>query len=337
MDVETKTRNPWLDYLKAFAIYLVVVGHTLSNCMLYGGANRVNGIIYFIHIPMFLVISGLLVKDKPMDKSFWLGLLKRFVIPYTIWTVVLTTFYQGFSHLLHDGIKINAEVYLDNWCHSFLWFVKAYLVTYVLWQVLKKLSCWWRLMVGTVFLVIINLLTLSNKPLAEIASLSLYSYTLFGGGVCVRRYVGKVNRYVVAVLFGSFLLCLPFATPQNNYFECSFIHMLHDGDWYIFFVRLVAGVCISMALIGCGRACHQDVAPSWLRIIQGVGQKTLQIYMLQALLVEGALSRMLHFDNDYLGIIMAFGVALLMTFLCYIVIQETWKIKLCRTLLWGVK
>lgn len=33
----TKLRNPWLDNLKAFAIYLVIVGHVLSNCMQNGG------------------------------------------------------------------------------------------------------------------------------------------------------------------------------------------------------------------------------------------------------------------------------------------------------------
>lgn len=30
-------RNPWIDILKAFAIYLVIVGHTLSNCIQNGG------------------------------------------------------------------------------------------------------------------------------------------------------------------------------------------------------------------------------------------------------------------------------------------------------------
>jgi fucose 4-O-acetylase-like acetyltransferase len=67
-------RNPWIDILKAFAIYLVIVGHTLSNCIQNGVANKINSIIYFVHIPLFLVISGGLVKDKPMCKRFWLEL-----------------------------------------------------------------------------------------------------------------------------------------------------------------------------------------------------------------------------------------------------------------------
>lgn len=33
-------RNPWLDYLKAFAIYLVIASHVLSNCMPNGGGTQ---------------------------------------------------------------------------------------------------------------------------------------------------------------------------------------------------------------------------------------------------------------------------------------------------------
>lgn len=300
-----------------------------------GGANRINSIIYFIHIPLFLVISGLLGKDKSIDKNFWLGLLKRFVIPYTIWTGILTTFYQGFGHLLHDGFWVNLEVYFSNWCHSFLWFIKAYLVTYILWQTLQyfKHPCY-RLLVGTIILVLINLFVQGNKPLAEIASLSLYSYTLFGVGTWVKKYINKVSIYSIVMLIICFLSCLPFATSQNNYFECSFSHMLQYGDWHIFIIRLVAGVCISIALIRVG-SNKQLGSFVYNHIIQGVGRRTLQIYMLQSLLVEAALNRVIRLNNDFMGIATSFVVAIVMTLLCYIIIEITMKINLCRTLLWG--
>lgn len=330
-------RNPWIDTLKAFAIYLVIVGHTLSNCIQNGGANKINSIIYFVHIPLFLVISGGLVKDKPMCKRFWLGLVKRFVIPYTVWTIILTTFYLGFEHLLHDGIEANVYVYLNNWCHSFLWFIKAYLVTYIMWQALQYLKhpcC--RLLVGSIILVLINLIAQGNKPLAEIASLSLYSYTLFGAGTWVKKYINKINIYIIVMLLICFLLCLPFATSQNNYFECSFSHMLQYGDWHIFIIRLVAGICISIALIWVGH--NRQLGRSFYsHIIQGIGKRTLQIYMLQSLLVEAALNRVIRLNNDFIGIATSFAVAIVMTLLCYIIIEITMKNNLCRTLLWGAK
>lgn len=330
-------RNPWIDILKAFAIYLVIVGHTLSNCIQNGGANKINSIIYFVHIPLFLVISGGLVKDKTMCKRFWLGLVKRFVIPYTVWTIILTTFYLGFEHLLHDGIEANVYVYLNNWSHSFLWFIKAYLVTYILWQALQyfKHPCS-RLLVGSIILVLINLIVQGNMPLAEISSLSLYSYTLFGAGTWVKKYINKISIYNIVMLIICFLSCLPFATSQNNYFECSFSHMLQYGDWHIFIIRLVAGVCISIALIRVGRN-KQLGSFVYDHIIQGVGRRTLQIYMLQSLLVEATLNRVIRLDNDFIGIATSFVVAIVMTLLCYIIIEITMKNNLCRTLLWGAK
>ena len=331
-------RNPWLDNLKAFAIYLVIAGHVLANCMPNGGYTA-RGIISFVHIPLFLVISGFLVKDSQVvAKKFWRTLLRRFVLPYTVWTVILTTFYRGVGHLLHDGIKANAEVYLSNWGHAFLWFIKAYLVTYILWQMLQKLSCWWRLVVGSILLIGMNLLVLNSKPLAEVASLSLYTYTLFGIGACAKSHIDKLNRYKIAALFVGFLLCLPFATPNNDYFECSFSHMLKYGDWYIFLIRMIAGTCISVALIGCECVCQGQDTLQWkCRMVQGVGQRTLQIYMLQSLLVEGALNRVIRLNDDALGIMLVFGVALVMTWLCYVIIQYSQKLKLCRILLWGNK
>ena len=301
------------------------------------GANKINSIIYFVHIPLFLVISGGLVKDKTMCKRFWLGLVKRFVIPYTVWTIILTTFYLGFEHLLHDGIEANVYVYLNNWSHSFLWFIKAYLVTYILWQALQyfKHPCS-RLLVGSIILVLINLIVQGNMPLAEISSLSLYSYTLFGAGTWVKKYINKISIYNIVMLIICFLSCLPFATSQNNYFECSFSHMLQYGDWHIFIIRLVAGVCISIALIRVGRN-KQLGSFVYDHIIQGVGRRTLQIYMLQSLLVEATLNRVIRLDNDFIGIATSFVVAIVMTLLCYKIIEITMKNNLCRTLLWGAK
>ena len=256
MEIVVRQRNPWIDCLRAFAIYLVIVGHVLSNCMTNGSELRVTGIIYFIHIPLFLVISGILVKDKHIDCAFGIGLIKRFVIPYTVWTIVLTTFYLGVSHLIHDGIVANLTTYFSNWCHSFLWFIKAYLVSIILWQLLQKLSCVPRLVLGTVLLLWINLLVQKCSALSEIASLSLYSYTLFGAGACIKKIMNKINLYVVVLLVLCFLLCLPFATHEHNYFECSFSHMLRHGDWYVFIIRFVAGLSLSIALIKMGNICQ---------------------------------------------------------------------------------
>lgn len=53
-------RSSWMDLLKAFAIYLVILGHIINNCIKGGYYHPLIGIIYTIHIPLFLMISGTL-------------------------------------------------------------------------------------------------------------------------------------------------------------------------------------------------------------------------------------------------------------------------------------
>lgn len=328
---DDKQRNPWLDYLKAFAIYLVIVGHTINNCMQAGTETRINGIIYFVHIPLFLVISGFLSKDKKTGKRFWNGILMRFVIPYTVWTIILTTFFLGKTHLLNDGFAINAREYLSNWCHSFLWFIKAYLVVYILWHALHRVSYVWRGILGAVLLVGANLLFADNSALSEMASLSLYSYILFAAGACIRKYVDRINNYGIAVLLSVFIICLPFATHENNYFECSFIHMMLHGNWHVFLIRMVAGTCISITLIRIGHFLNTPPRA----MLQRIGQQTLQIYMLQSLVVEAMLNRFVQLENDLTGMLLALSIGAVATFFCSLVVHHTSKIRIMNTLLWG--
>lgn len=221
--------------------------------MLNGSESRICGIIYFIHIPLFLIISGLLAKEKPMNGKFQKDLLLRFMIPYTMWTIVLTTFYLGTGHLLHDGFTKNLVVYFSNWCHSFLWFIKVYVIVVVLWQSLKRLTLWKRITAGTILLIGINLIVLQNKALSELASLSLYAYTLFGAGALLKKYQCILNSVHIFAMLITFVACLPFAVASNNYFESSFSNMMATGNWYVFFIRMIAGICISTVVIYCGK------------------------------------------------------------------------------------
>lgn len=329
-----KQRNPWLDTLKAFAIYLVILGHIINNCIINGYESRLCGILYFTHVPLFLVISGMLVKDKPINTNFLLNLLLRFVVPYTTWSVILTTFYLGRKHLFYDSLTSNIIAYYNNWCHSFLWFIKVYLIVFVLWQILKKFTIQKRFIIGTFILVIFNLITQENKILAELASLSLYAYTLFGAGALLKNYLYKLTTIHMFILLIFFATRLPFATTSNNYFELPFNVIVTRGNWYLFFIRLIAGVCISTVLIYCGKiVCSPKLSHNFT--LQSIGKITLQIYLLQSLLVEAILNRIVCLPNNYRSYILAFILAGIITYLSFIIIEFTKKTKVCNFLLWG--
>lgn len=69
------TRIQWLDYAKGIGIFLVVLGHTLRamvNSEILESSITVNSIdrwIYAFHMPLFFLISGLLI-ERSISKPF---------------------------------------------------------------------------------------------------------------------------------------------------------------------------------------------------------------------------------------------------------------------------
>lgn len=54
---EIKQRKYWIDYLKAVAIYLVILGHLPDEL-------HIKWAIYLFHMPLFFIISGFLYKPR---------------------------------------------------------------------------------------------------------------------------------------------------------------------------------------------------------------------------------------------------------------------------------
>ena len=50
-------RIDWIDFLKAFAIFLVVWGHIIQSN--FPNLNTINGFILAFHMPLFAILSGL--------------------------------------------------------------------------------------------------------------------------------------------------------------------------------------------------------------------------------------------------------------------------------------
>lgn len=62
----TKGKNftPWINYVKGIAIILVLIAHDLE------GDNWLNIWIYSFHMPVFMVLSGFLIKETTILSLF---------------------------------------------------------------------------------------------------------------------------------------------------------------------------------------------------------------------------------------------------------------------------
>lgn len=74
-------RDSNIDVAKGFAIFLVVMGHVLNFC--FYGDNATNSfcykVIYSFHMPLFMFLSGMVIKDSCLTlRSVYVDLKKRF-------------------------------------------------------------------------------------------------------------------------------------------------------------------------------------------------------------------------------------------------------------------
>lgn len=104
MNTKIETRLLWIDWAKTISIYFIVLGH------FYPGL--IKSFIYSFHLPVFLIISGLLSHRQntfPTKK-----LLKTLVIPYFIINILNYIFYTFISHTCPDMYHLKNE-YLTAW------------------------------------------------------------------------------------------------------------------------------------------------------------------------------------------------------------------------------
>ena len=114
-EINANKRIIEIDYLKSFAMLLVVWGHFLE-CFSSSFSHILYQTIYMFHIPLFVFISGYLSKFKIRD-------LIKFAIVYLNFHFL----YGILGCLLNNSFSINFDVFTPYWL---LW----YLVSLMIWK-----------------------------------------------------------------------------------------------------------------------------------------------------------------------------------------------------------
>ena len=112
----------WIDYVKSFAIFLVLFGHS----PVYDGILRT--VVYSFHMPLFFIVSGYLYKSRSF-KSEFSKVINSLYIPYLIYIMLLYPYavmkygdvvsFERMFQLLSGALEDTSAVY------SSLWFVFA--------------------------------------------------------------------------------------------------------------------------------------------------------------------------------------------------------------------
>jgi len=175
-------RNEYIDWLKGFAIFLVVLGH----CWLVD--KNTFWLIYTFHMPLFFCISGYLFSKKKRFKEFIMSKIKTIIIPYIIFCLI--SYILTYLFVKHISIKtglialvLNGKylVKINNWA---LWYLPLFFIASILFYLILKIRN------KKVYYTIILICGILTVPLYKCLS-----------GIVVKDYIPFSLQVIPAALF----------------------------------------------------------------------------------------------------------------------------------------
>ena len=249
---ECGNRLEWVDWMKAFGIYLVVLGHFYSIGEKF---------IYVFHVPLFFVISGFLSKKVNDNHLFWKKLWYNLVVPMMIMTIV--NFVYACVLQLNNGVFELTTIYwlvrnlIFGMVAGFdsLWFVYTLVLLKAIYQFCRSDKFFYGLTVVTLALAYVyNNSDLSGcqfflkEPNAIIDICTAYPFFVFGVLMCnykaMLQVLNNKAKLIVGLLFGILLVIL--CSMYNGYvglYDCNY-----GGNILLFLVGGIAGTVMIWTL-----------------------------------------------------------------------------------------
>lgn len=266
-----------LDLLKAFAIYLVIWGHAIMHFQPDFEKSVCFIVIYAFHMPLFMMLSGyfatssmkLEVSDL-LSKKFRQLLLPCISWGILCWLVISSGLIEG-----RFDLEIG-ELFTGGWLglKDNFWFLKSCFICYVLAWGCKK--------AGKYQYIAFSLAWLLCSMQGRFNLNMMFPSFVFGMLLRENTVIDKVlykYRWLVAAIFLCILI----------YSIC------YDDSPY--FLKLLLGLsgaftCFTLFRERKNMLISQRVPSIFIK----VGEKTLGIYVLQAITLEYLLPRYIHID-----------------------------------------
>lgn len=272
-----KQRIVYLDLVKLFTIYLVIMGHVVAmmvNGYTIGG--RLYSFIYSFHMPLFMLLSGYFISNRYLQKPLIEAMItraKQLLLPAITCTVICLLY----LFLARNHVNVRDEIIGNSW------FLKTLFVYYVLFFLLKKISVNdWVLFVGSC----VALFVIPHATTLQINLLWPY----FWGGYLLRKFdvLSKVSfswRYTVAFLLlfiGTYLVQINMEIP--NYIGIDIDSLQSQGHLILFrYVVAFSGCMATITIIS--MIFKYFGTKSYMTKIAKYGQWTLGVYCLQTIIV----------------------------------------------------
>lgn len=306
-------RIAWIDNIRAFAILMVILGHSLNSP---DAAPIVRWIVSF-NMPLFVIISGYCAYHNMSQSTDFSGLIKFMekTTTHILLPAMVGTFSVYFAFKLFKGQYMLSALYLLGVAATFAayhykdrkkLFAYAYRAILILSIVVAyTASPYWFLTMTWTVIVLMRILTIvlkRNIPLVACVALALsLAYSYYTGNV---RFISEFSLYfVVGMYMRKFsevkipyypLLVLSFLVGietfvacgnTTNFYQISISDLLFSSDWYYWPLRQLCGIAWSIFFVMLFKSASSRYSYfSWLGggtlgmyIMQGIGIKMMAI------------------------------------------------------------
>lgn len=314
-----KQRLEYIDILRGFAIFLVVLGHVLEHAGLKDGF--VFHLIYSFHMPLFICISGFVTAYVYHSRLFidniyktgWRFMLRKFnaiMVPYLLWSLVVSPFFFRTYHAPVHFERIIRAALIENTSYWFLPCLFGLLTSYTIYKMVREYwgisKFWQELSVITIMVVVVeSLYYITGYDMLR----SVISYYLpFWVGIFLGQY-GRFGKMILSnsTLFATCLVIFCFI-------EGLFVGRMESVTGKI--LRLITGL---LALPIMFYLAKNLTFPRWIaKNLSLIGRNTLGIYVIHSFFLNNLMS--LNQGNVILNLLGCTMMALAIIGVCMLII-----------------
>ena len=333
-------RDKNIDTIKGIAIFLVVWGHLIQ----YSGANRFDfyndnifKIIYSFHMPLFMIISGYLFYFS-FKKRSWIDLMKNkiktILKTIVIWNIIRYLILSAVEYMLEGKFSFSVIEMIRQM--KGLWFLWAVLICSILVGTIGR--CRSNIMEEILLICCMPVIKLLPNE-----KYVIFVYPFFVLGYLFNKYRNNISDEVIKLRFLTLLIfpVMWFFYEKKHYIYVSGIDIFNSvyGVWgqiEINIFRWIIGLVGSICVITIVQLIFRNKKKYTTSIITKLGTISLQVYVIQSILIEEVYKRVYlslcnYYDyNVLLGNIIVYDlvITLILTFIFLLVIN--FLIKLIR-------
>lgn len=284
----------WLDIVKLFAIFLVVYGHCIQQFDDQYKESFQFLIISSFHMPLFMMLSGYMLDyDRLLN---WKGILTKrlyqLILPSILWITVI--------YIIESIIEIHHLSFSRSLWYG-LWFLKSLFACTILLVVPQQIFR--HKYISLTISLILSQITVFS-PHLWFLQLNVMRPSLVAG-MFVKDMFVKSKELIVVITIVSFIvfIFLLLSFDKNILYPDMFL-MLSDNwiDQYnILLYKVIIGIFGAIAVLGLFKILFESVENKLLKRFSVWGRFTLEIYILQSLILEVLLSHYLEISPDNFG------------------------------------